>query len=326
MASISALPNGGYRAQVYVRGVRDTKVFRTKREATAWAAARETELRGNASKPVSERHTLREAAERYAEEVSPAKRGRKYEQARLAAFAREPIAALPLSAVTADVLAAWRDSRLRVVTTGTVLREMTLIRSVLEQCRREWLWLEDNPIQDVRRPAAPDHRQVLIRWRQIRAMLRAMRWTPRARIQSVGQSVACCFLLALRTGMRAGELTGLTWDRVRADYVILPLTKTVPRTVPLSSKAQRVLRQMRGWDDVSVFGLTAATLDALFRKYRARCGLSGFTFHDSRHVAATMLARRLDVLELCRMFGWSSTKHALVYFNASASDIARRLG
>jgi len=39
-----------------------------------------------------------------------------------------------------------------------------------------------------------------------------------------------------------------------------------------------------------------------------------------------MLARRLDVLELCRMFGWSSTKHALVYFNASASDIARRLG
>jgi integrase len=325
MASISALPNG-YRAQVYVRGVRDTKVFRTKREATAWAAARETELRGNASKPVSERHTLREAAERYADEVSPAKRGRKYEQSRLAAFAREPIAALPLSAVTADVLAAWRDSRLRVVTTGTVLREMTLIRSVLEQCRREWLWLERNPIQDVRRPAAPDHRQVLIHWRQIRAMLRAMRWTPRARINSVGQSVACCFLLALRTGMRAGELTGLTWDRVRADYVILPLTKTVPRTVPLSTKAQRVIRQMRGWDDVSVFGLTAATLDALFRKYRGRCGMSGFTFHDSRHVAATMLARRLDVLELCRMFGWSSTKHALVYFNASASDIARRLG
>lgn len=43
MASIRQTARG-YRAEVYVRGVRDSGSFRTRREAAAWAAAREVEL------------------------------------------------------------------------------------------------------------------------------------------------------------------------------------------------------------------------------------------------------------------------------------------
>lgn len=325
MASIQQTSKG-YRAQVFVRGVRDSQVFRTKREAAAWASARETQLRLDSTRPEAERHTLREAMERYRDEVSPAKRGVRWEQVRLNAFCRRPMALLRLSEVTPAVLAAWRDDRLASVSAGAVLREMTLMRSVLEQCRREWGWLTINPLQDVRRPREPDHRQALIHWRQIRSMLRAMGWSPRCKVRSVGQAVACAFLLALRTGMRAGELTGMRWGQVMGDHVVLPITKTVPRHVPLSRGARRVIRQMVGWDESVVFGLTAATLDALFRKYRKRRGFEGFTFHDSRHVAATILARKLDVLDLCRMFGWSDPKQAMVYYNPTAATIARRLG
>ena len=67
------------------------------------------------------------------------------------------------------------------------------------------------------------------------------------------------------------------------------------------------------------------TLDALFRKLRDAAGLSGFTFHDTRHTAATMIARKLDVLDLCKMFGWKNTTRALTYYNPTASDIAKRL-
>ena len=49
----------------------------------------------------------------------------------------------------------------------------------------------------------------------------------------MSQAVARVFLFALRTGMRAGEICGLTWDRVHADHVSLPVTKTRPRLVPL---------------------------------------------------------------------------------------------
>ena len=82
---------------------------------------------------------------------------------------------------------------------------------------------------------------------------------------------------------------------------------------------------MRGWDVATVCGLKSQTLDALFRRYRDRAGLAGFTFHDARHTAATRLARKVDVLTLCKIMGWRSTTQALVYFNPRAGDIKTML-
>jgi integrase len=48
-------------------------------------------------------------------------------------------------------------------------------------------------------------------------------------------------------------------------------------------------------------------------------------FHDTRHTAATRLAQKIGVLDLCRMFGWRDPRHAMVYYNPAASDIAKRL-
>ena len=123
-------------------------------------------------------------------------------------------------------------------------------------------------------------------------------------------------------------MTGLRWEDVRGDYCTLHAegTKTgKAREVPLTAAARRTLDAMRGWDDVMVFGLTAKTLDALFRKHRGRAGLAGFTFHDSRHTAATRMAQVLHVLDLCKVFGWTNTSRALTYYNPRGSDIAKRL-
>ena len=54
-------------------------------------------------------------------------------------------------------------------------------------------------------------------------------------------------------------------------------------------------------------------------------GLEGFTFHDSRHTVATWMARKVDVLTLCKIFGWRNPKMAMVYDNPKASNIAKRL-
>lgn len=134
------------------------------------------------------------------------------------------------------------------------------------------------------------------------------------------------FLLALRTGMRAGEICGLTWDRVFDDYCkTFGKTSAATRDVPLTYQARRTIERMRGFDPELVFGIKTASLDSMFRKYRNRAGLEGFTFHDSRHTAATWNARKLHVLDLCLMFGWTNTKQALVYYNAPASDIVKQL-
>ena len=125
--------------------------------------------------------------------------------------------------------------------------------------------------------------------------------------------------------MRAGEICSLTWGNVHDGYCHLPVTKTKARDVPLTDKAMRLVEKMKGFDDKLVFGIKSQTLDALFRKTRDRVGLSGFTFHDSRHTAATWLSQRLDVLTLCKVFGWTNTSQALTYFNPKAQDIAKML-
>jgi integrase len=97
------------------------------------------------------------------------------------------------------------------------------------------------------------------------------------------------------------------------------------RDVPLSMVGRRIIERMKGWDKEAVFGVQSQTLDTLFRRARDRAGLTGFTFHDSRHSACTRLARKVDVLELCKIMGWVKTTQALTYFNPKVSDIARRL-
>jgi hypothetical protein len=37
------------------------------------------------------------------------------------------------------------------------------------------------------------------------------------------------------------------------------------------------------------------------------------------------MAGKLNVLELCRVFGWRKTDQALTYFNMGPADLARKL-
>jgi integrase len=112
---------------------------------------------------------------------------------------------------------------------------------------------------------------------------------------------------------------------VAGRFARLPRTKNgEPRAVPLSRAALALLERLPS-DGASVFGLSSASLDTLFRRARQRAGIEGLTFHDSRHEAVTRLARKLDVLDLARMIGHRDLKSLQVYYNATPSEIAARL-
>lgn len=327
MASIQKTTKG-YRAQIKLAGQRDSQVFPTRRDAIEWAARRESDIRAQATMSLGERYTLRQALRKYGEEVSPLRKGERWEQIRLAAFEGYflPVDS-PLAKVGSQHIAAFRDARSQKVGPSSVLRELALLSSVFEAARLEWKWVEKNPCRDIRKPASVKHRERVIAVFEVRLMLREMRYSRNKRVSSTGQAIANCMLFALRTGMRAGELCGLMWENVHARHVHLPTTKSNrPRDVPLSTRALAVLERMKGWDDPLVFGLKTASLDALFRKYRERANLSGFTWHDTRHTAATMISRKIDVLDLCKMFGWVDPKMAMIYYNPHPSSIAARLG
>lgn len=334
MATPKKTATGRWWVQIQVAGQRPSGTFDTKAQATAWAARKATELRAVRSGRAGSVKALRDALRRYAEEVSPSKRGERWEVIRLQAFETPAHAPLPLGKKLADLtpedVAMWRDARLSKVAKGTVLRDLTLLASVLEHARREWGWLDVNPAQGVRRPAQPDHRDRVITGLETRKMMRQLGWPTRQpdgvrRVRTVQQAAAVCFVLALMTGMRAGELCGLKPGDVMPDHLKIRSGKTGKRDVPLTPTAVRVLQMLDGWSGDTLLGIKAQTLDAFFRRARDKAGLSGFTFHDTRHSAATRLAQRLHVLDLCKVFGWKSTTRALTYFNPSAGDLARRM-
>lgn len=330
MASIQKV-EGGYRVQVDVKGRRASKTLPTKREATEWATDKEREFRAHAQGHQGHGKTLRDALRKFAEEESPKRRGERWEIVRLSAYEGDGHD-LPLSKPMADVsdddLRLWRDKRLKKCSRGTVLRDMTLMAAVLETARTEWKWIKANPIRDVKKPRQPPHRHRVISGPEVRNVLRMLGYS-REPVRSVSQAVAVAFLVALCTGMRAGELCGLRWADMRESYGtahnVKAIEKGMSRDVPLTSVARRLIERMRGWDDELVFGVNSKTLDVLFRRARKRAGYDDFVFHDTRHTAATNLAKRLHILDLCKMFGWKRTDQALTYYNPTAAQIASRL-
>ncbi|MFX4717600.1 tyrosine-type recombinase/integrase, partial [Acinetobacter baumannii] len=77
-----------------------------------------------------------------------------------------------------------------------------------------------------------------------------------------------------------------------------------------------------------VFTVSDSSRDALFRKARKKAGLENadLTFHDSRHEAASLMAKRIkNALTLCKIFGWKDPKQALTYYNPTNDEILDEL-
>jgi integrase len=128
--------------------------------------------------------------------------------------------------LTTPVLAQWRDTRLAEVSSATVNREMNLWSALFECVRREWQWIETNPIHDVRRPPQPRHRERLFSEAEINLICLALGYEG-TEVVTKSQIIACAFLFALETAMRREEITGLEWNRVNLNNRVLslPLTK-----------------------------------------------------------------------------------------------------
>jgi integrase len=314
-----------WRAEVFRQGVRKAKTFDTKTEAKNWAARQEYLILNE--EVVQGKITFGEVLERYAREVSPAKRGARWEQIRIEAFLTYPIAKIPVAALKPVDLGSWREARLREVSSSTVKREMVLMSAVLTQARKEWGLIKDNPMADVRKPsdAAPRDR------RPTPEEMEKLSLNFGNNLGDVTGRVWQAFLFAIETGMRASEIAGMTWDRTDLEKKIvrLPITKNgSAREVALSSEAVRILESLPRQDSPpgSVWGMTTVQMDALWRKVNKRAGVENLHFHDSRHEAVSRLAKKLDVLSLARMIGHKDLRQLQTYYNETAEELAKRLG
>lgn len=306
-----------YRAQVRKRGVDASATFRTKTEAQRWAADLERDIEDRRlGKPT--RHTWRDAVERYRVSVSAKKRTAENEGKRLNRLLRVDFVDRPLVDILSDDWVEWRDSL--TIKASSINRYFNLIRHVYRYATQEWGWIPRNPMDRIKDLKEAPHRKMVWSQEAQRAMQAALGG---ANAGSVRGRVALAFLFALETGMRAGEVCALRRSDIMGSVAVLHQTKNgEAREVPLSPKAIQILEALG--DDL--FDMSTASLDAVFRKHRPTA-LRHLCFHDTRHTAATRLGSsgKLTVLEMTAMFGWRDPRQAMVYFNASAADLAAKL-
>src|SRR5450830_1484586 len=131
MASIQKVGKG-WRVQISIKGQRDDRTFSTKALASDWAVKREAEMRSITSGAGSKTHTVGDALRQYAKDVSPKKKGARWEILRLDVIGRKIIdgqlfGSIRLADFQANHIAAWRDARLNEVKGSSVSREMSLL-------------------------------------------------------------------------------------------------------------------------------------------------------------------------------------------------------
>lgn len=320
MATFRKTQSGKWQAQVFCRGVRRAASFRTKREAQDWATQETLRLeRGETRSETS----LADAMNRYARDVSVAKRGARWEIIRLAKLSQSEIAAKPIGSITPQDVANWRDSRLREIKPASVRREMELLSAVFHIAKREWGVLSASPMEGVTRPKSSPPRDRRVSDAEINKLVDAVGID----LTQKTSRVVHAFRFAIETAMRAGEIAALTIPDVdrSARVATLHMTKNgSKRRVPLSSAAIALLDALPPTEN-KVFDVTPSQMTSLFMRARRLAGVADLTFHDSRHEAITRLSKKLDVLTLARMVGHKDIRMLMVYYNESAEDIALRL-
>lgn len=305
----------------------EARSFNTKAEALKWARHMETSMDAGTYRTRSgtDKGLLRDVLQRYADEVSHTKRGHLDEVIRIKALQRAQMAGFALENLTPAVVASFRDERLRKVKAGAVIRDLSMLSSVINHARREWGVTIENPCMLVKKPATPNGRTRVLSTDEEARLFAAV-----APVDRRNPEMLPLVQLALHTAMRRGELLALEWRHINllAQTASLPTSKNGhPRCVPLSTGAVAVLAALPGARDGRVFSINAWAMAAAFKRATVRAQLPELRFHDLRHTATSRMADKLpNVIELAAVTGHRSLQMLKRYYHPSAETLAKKLG
>ncbi len=308
----------GYTLQVNGKQERKVDASWTKEDAEQALAARQ--LAGEqATARAAAAMMFGEAVERYLV-AKVGKRSLKDDRKHLARLKGAFGASTPLAEITAGRVATYklermqvtvkRDGAQRAITPATLNRELAALRHLLRLAEEEWEVLERAP--KIRLEKEPEGR---IRWlepAEERALLAAC-------AKSQNGQLTAIVTIALESGMRHGEIMGLTWERIDLSRGVFKLERTKSgrrREVPMRQVVYEVLVAMPEPRAGALW--TAKKIRTAFENAVAGAGLDDFTFHDCRHHFASWFMMRGGQLEALReILGHRDIKLTLRYAHLS---------
>ena len=327
-----------YRVRIRIKGSpQESATFARLTDAKKWVQSIESAIRENRHFKVSEakRHTLSELIDRYCVNVLPNKKSAKTQFQQLNWW-KTKIGSRALSDITPSLIAEYRDELGREITIrgkppspATVVRYMAALSHAFTIAVKEWGWMEDSPMRKVTKPREPRGRVRFLSDEERVRLLESCK-------ESSSPYLYPVVVLALSTGMRSGEITGLTWDNVDLNRgrAILHETKNGERrAVALKGHALELLKELgkvRRIDSNLLFPAkeTKTTKPIDLRKpwetAVQKTELHDFHFHDLRHSAASYLAMNgASLAEIAEVLGHKTLQMVKRYAHLSEGHTAR---
>jgi integrase len=328
----------------------ERKTFESRRDAEDWAREVERAMRLGQYVPLgkSERAIFGDLVDRYAKEISPAKKNYRSEK-QILDRVKEKFGQYSLVAITSELVSLYRnDLAASGKAASTINHYLNAISVVIEMAIKEWGYpLPANPVVNVSRPSQPSGRDRRLLPGEEKRILRECRRYRNPVLEPIVR-------IALETAMRQGELFSLTWDDIDFKRSVARLRDTKngeARSVPLSSESVRILNGLRMADGAlqirgKVFRANVAASRIAFmraierarKRYVAACARIGvtpddrflvdLTFHDLRHEATSRLFERgvFDTMEVASITGHKTLQMLKRYTHLKAENLARKLG
>jgi len=315
--------NGKFQAQVRREGIKPiSKTFHTKKDAEVWVRGIEARIdAGEVNVAMPKLLTLRDLLVRYADEITPQKKGKQQEFRRISRLLKDKISDTKLSKLSSATIAEFRDRRMKDGVRAAQI-DLILIRHAIKIARLEWgVQLPTNPVEGVRIPNGVVRRTRRLESGEYEALSRAA-------TRCTNPYIWPCIEIAVETGMRRSEILSLQWDNVDLETRIALLLDTKngsKRHVPLTAKAVEVLRSL-AQEQKHVFPISDYSVRHGWDRLVKRACITGLRFHDLRHEAVSRFFELgLSVPEVAAISGHKDFRMLSSYTHISAESILHKL-
>jgi integrase len=311
----------GYTLQVNGRQERKFSVAWTKDDAQNDLAARLLQRDAPAA-PAAPRTTLAQVATEYVDyKRAKGKRSLASDETFIGRFKVFFGAETPIADITAQQIARYDSDRLtqasrlgRPITPSSVNRELACLRHMLHLAE-EWGYIAKAP--RIRMAREPEGRLRFLSDDEAARLLAACS-------ESKNPYLTTIVTMAIHTGMRRGEILGLTWDRVDFSRGVLLVDRTKSgrrREIPMNRAVYDALSGLPGPRDGLLFHRGGAAWGAIRTAFESACTrakVSGCRFHDLRHTCASWLVMRgRSLKEIQELLGHQTFAMTLRYAHLS---------
>ena len=291
------------------------KSFKSKTDAKRWALETELKIRREDVGIAKIKYpTFHEIGLKYIADVSITKKGFINERNIIKAFMSESWSEYPLNKITPEIIGKYRDKLSKSITGTSINRKLDVVSTIFTTSRKEWGYPVPNPVLSIRRPKKGEPRNRRLTDPELNLLIRG---------NHTDEVMRTIIQIMLETGMRSGEVVRISHDHLKGATLFIPITKTVPRTIPLTQKGLDLIKNAS-----LPFNTTVDAIGKKFAKLCKKYKIKDAVPHDLRHNSLSdfMRVKNLNVPETMLIAGHKDPRMLLrIYNNLQVEHVAEKL-